>query len=301
MLDVAIAAPTLPAAAASHTHQRSVPVLWHLLSLDAPTVAALWTIFFARSLRVPLPWMIPLVLAAGVWVLYVLDRILDTMRATASPLQANTLRERHYFHARHRKALLLGVAIVLPAALWAGAHYSLFRVQRDMLLLGCFVSAYVIVVHGVGVQAQRRLPKELAVGGIFAAATAIPTAARLTTSLVPALTSTLLFAALCWLNCVSIHRWESRGQPENTLLHEHGSTRWAGRHLTFLATLLALTAFALLLPAALAAIHAIALACGLSALLLLALELTHRRFSALTLRIAADAALLTPLLFLFFL
>ncbi|MHB1022854.1 MAG: hypothetical protein ACYC46_07535 [Acidobacteriaceae bacterium] len=301
MLGVAIAAPTVPSALSSTEQRYSAPALWHLFSLDAPTVAALWTIFFARAMHISLPWIAPAALGAGVWVLYVLDRILDGVRVAQNPLQASALRERHYFHARHRKPFLIGVLCILPTTLWLGFRYSLFSVRRDMLLLSLFVAAYVLVVHGLGEQAQRWLPKELAVGVIFAVATAIPTGARMPAESTPLILGAILFAALCWLNCVAIHHWEELHSGHRQC-KEHCTTRWAGNHLVLASSLLAICAFGMLLmPAARAGTQTIALACMVSALLFVALEKTSHRVPALTLRIAADAALLTPLLLLPFL
>ena len=69
--------------------------LWHLLSLDAPTVAALWTVFVARAVRVELPWNVPVAMFAAVWAIYAADRLLDAGR------QEN-LEARHRFHGVHR-------------------------------------------------------------------------------------------------------------------------------------------------------------------------------------------------------
>ena len=83
---------------------------WHLLSLDAPTVAALWCWAFRRATRLPLaPWL-PLALAMGTWLFYVADRLLD---AQLSPEAA--LRERHRFHDRHRGWFLAIAALVALA------------------------------------------------------------------------------------------------------------------------------------------------------------------------------------------
>ena len=88
--DVALAAPQtnettrIPAALAVH---------WHLLSLDAPTVAALWCWSFARVAHIDLPGEAPLLLALGTWLVYVADRILDGLdRAKHAHM-----RERHHF------------------------------------------------------------------------------------------------------------------------------------------------------------------------------------------------------------
>ena len=50
---------------------------WHLLSLDAPTVAGLWCWAFGRAVRLHLSPRLPVALALGTWLFYVADRLLD--------------------------------------------------------------------------------------------------------------------------------------------------------------------------------------------------------------------------------
>jgi hypothetical protein len=155
---------------------------WHLLSLDAPTVAALWCWAFGRAARLRLaPWL-PLALALGTWLFYVADRLLDARLGSPAELE-----ERHHFHARHRRGLL---AAAVPAALLLGMLVS--RMPPALLAayagLGVLALGYLACVHwpaGRRCRGRRRfppwLPKELAVALLFAAATALPawsTAAR---------------------------------------------------------------------------------------------------------------------------
>jgi len=49
--------------------------LWHLASLDAPTVAVVWTLGFAWAASVRLPPWIPVLLALATWAVYVADRL----------------------------------------------------------------------------------------------------------------------------------------------------------------------------------------------------------------------------------
>ena len=71
--------------------------LWHLTSLDAPTVAVVWTLAFARATGVQLPTWVPLLIALGTWTVYVGDRLLDA-RSGLRSCSFNRLRERHFFH-----------------------------------------------------------------------------------------------------------------------------------------------------------------------------------------------------------
>src|SRR5215475_8453897 len=129
-----------------------VLALWHLLSLDAPTVAALWTWFIARSCRIHLPGVATLAMAVAVWTLYVADRLLDAQLAGREELEA-----RHYFHSHHRFAFLAGIAAasVLLATLLPQLPPEAIRLY---LILGGFVFGYFVIIHAT--ESARRLPKE---------------------------------------------------------------------------------------------------------------------------------------------
>jgi hypothetical protein len=279
--------------------------LWHLLSLDAPTVAALWTWFIARANHVRLPLASPAAMALAVWVLYAADRLLDSRLLDVCPRSGRMhyeLEARHYFHHRHRRAFLIGVAIA--AAVLAALLRNLPAAAIHLYLVeGALLFAWFLVLHGT--HNAHRLPKEIAVGLFFAAATFIPTVSRapfaasaaLRLALVPA---ALLFAALCSLNCLFIYAWEHDASGRSSARQPHPTTRLALRHLTMLAVWIAVAAVALMLFKRLSP-RPIAVACALSALLLLCLDRNRRRFPQIALRAAADLALLTPLALLPFL
>lgn len=293
---MALAAPSISLEARA---RRYAPwELWHLLSLDAPTIAALWTVFFARAANVRLPWIAPMAMATGVWTLYALDRILDSRRAEAGRAHPRELRERHIFHARHQRSFAAAAAILLPLVLLLCLRYVAASVRRDMLLLSLGVAAYFTAVHifsGCGIPARARVPKEIIVGILFACATAIPAWARQPAARPALLLGGLLFAALCWINCVAIEKWEAASPC--ALRHAHATTAWGAARLTRCAAALAIAS---VLAAALApnAARPIAAACALSAAAIFILEKSRGRLSPMKLRIAADAALLSPLLVL---
>ncbi len=79
--------------------------LWHLASLDAPTVAVVWSFAFAWSAGIKLPDWVSALLVLAVWPVYVIDRLLDA-RAGLRSQNLDRLRERHLFHWRHRRLLL---------------------------------------------------------------------------------------------------------------------------------------------------------------------------------------------------
>ena len=98
---MATATPTKPA---TRTPTHSPLALWHLLSLDAPTVAALWTWFIARANHLQLPLSATVAMGLAVWMLYAADRLLDAQSTHHDPLEA-----RHLFHHRHHTAFLIGI------------------------------------------------------------------------------------------------------------------------------------------------------------------------------------------------
>jgi hypothetical protein len=266
--------------------------LWHLLSLDAPTVAAIWTWFIASANHLRLPRAGILAMFLAVWMLYVADRLLDARRLTEHPLDTGVLEARHHFHHRHRGSFLTGLLLASIALAPLLPHLSTVAI-RLYLILGGLVFAYFILIHATN--SAHRLPKEIAVGVCFAAATFIPTVALHPNLRLPLLPSALLLASLCSLNCLFIFAWEH--DSKQTIAHP--ITRLALHYLPQLATALTIVGLSLIywnrhtswpIPAA----------CTLSLVLLQMLH--HRRhFHPTTLRAAADLALTTPLLFLPFL
>jgi hypothetical protein len=268
----------------------SIPEAWHLLSLDAPTVAALWSYFFGRAMHIEIPGHAALLLAIGTWLVYVADRILDGYTA-------RELRPRHEFHARHRTAFLATAVFAGSILTWLIVTRMTANARREDTVLFLIALIYLFLVHNTRGSSQPRLPKELAVGIVFAAATAVPVWSRLSSGRLMLLPGILVFAALCWLNCVAIERWENPGNAKaaSRFTESHPTTIWAANHLRTVAFVFAASTaiLAILQPPS-----AIYLAATISATGLAGIDLYRERFSTMTLRIAADAALLTPLLIL---
>jgi hypothetical protein len=246
---------------------------------------------------------IPLLLALVTWSVYVADRLLDARTGLHNPAQ-HTLRARHRFHWRHRRALL---PMAIAAACAAGAIILAFMPPmaraRDSVLAAAAL-AYFSGVHSA--HKARRLPlhwprafpgKEFLVGVLFTAGCVLPAwhrpdalaapGSRIWVFWIPA----VFFAALAWLNCSCIARWEVVGGPACCEGRRSPLPR-------SLALVLAAIGFLLCLVAA-ASAHprpAFLLAAGAtSALLLALLDGTRDRMMPLALRAAADFVLLTPL------
>lgn len=276
------------------------------MSLDAPTVAAVWSWSIALAAGVHLPWTALLLLVLGTWLVYVADRILDGLLATPS-----ALRERHFFYARHRLKFLIASVPVAVLLLWLIVARMNSVARRDDVAVFSAALIYFCIVHVRGPAAERWLPKELAVGVVFAAATAVPAWSRLPSTgaveaasvRLPLIVVTLFFVALCWLNCVAIEKWERARQTRNDQSRAHSTTRWAQMHLQTLCVAVALSAVLGAIICRMmndqAAIAAIFVASALAAAGLAALDRwhAHGRPSGFGLRVAADAAMLTPLIF----
>ena len=250
-------------------------VYWHLLSLDAPCVAALWTAFLTRQFHTHLPFAATLALALAVWVLYVADRVHDAAKG-------DLLQARHRFHLLYRHQLLLGAVLAgcvvlllltrLPASL-----------RTAWLLLALPLAVYVLAVH---VLHLCRVPKEPLVAVFFATAAALPVLVSGGAAGMALTLAASSFGLVCWLNCAAIARWEGM------LLAADPLTRWLGAHLDAGAWLVAL----LMAPALfMRGSTAVAVASLTAAACLVQLHRKRDLLSPETLRALADAALLTPL------
>ncbi len=232
------------------------------------------------------------VLGIGTWLLYVADRLLD-----ASSPRHPALRERHFFHARHR-TLLLQAAAVAGAVLLGLIGIMPASARLEDTVLFAVAMSYFAAVHLPVLRVRRWFPREIAVGIVFALATAVPawSAADATHAQLTGLV--VIFAGLCSLNCIAIEIWE----------HSAPSTRPIT--VPALSAGVAITAVTLaLVSGSRSAIAVWICAASLaSTMLLFALDRLHRSFTRrnvppedrarflLILRVAADAALLTPLL-----
>ena len=255
---------------------------WHLLSLDAPTVAAVWTWFIARAVGVELGWRDVAAMFVAVWVLYATDRLLDA-RLLGCGTEVSGLEARHWFHHEHRVAFRWGIAIgcvalaaLLPSLM--GAELRLYAV------LGALLAGWFLAIHTAGRVRARPLPKEAVVGVFFAAAVFIPTVARAPWMRGELIVPAVLFGAVCSLNCLFIFAWEHEGMDD---FEAHASTRWAARWVGRMGVGLMVVCFVF-------GGSLITTAVGLSAGLLVAVHLVRGRVERMTLRALADLVLLTP-------
>ncbi len=244
---------------------------WHLLSLDAPTVAVLWMGWMAWQAGVALPSAEFASMFIAVWLLYAADRLLDSRGFVDHAV----LEARHRYHRTHaigfRMTIVL-LSLVLACLLTRMPERELAR----FAVLGALLAGWFVVIHA----GMRGLPKELGVGLFFAAAVAIPAAVRSHAARFPLVREAVLFGVLCWLNCVFIFAWEQAGGAPGS---GHASTHLAARQrVTLSVGLVALAGFA----------GSWMVVAG--ALLLLAFDQARGWFGRTTLRALADVALVVP-------
>ncbi|HUE42330.1 MAG TPA: hypothetical protein VMP12_02150 [Candidatus Sulfotelmatobacter sp.] len=279
---------------------------WNVLSLDAPMVAVAWALVFARAARVRLPGSEVAVLGLVVWLIYTVDRLLDGRpAATASGSSpgmksgadafGSPLRQRHVFHRLYARAIACTAAGVGTFAAILVANQIGERVLEFAVPLGLILVLYMAWVHLGRGRVLARLPKEVAVGGVFAAGVALPVWSRIDSRRWEFFSLAILFAAVCMLNCVAIEEWERVRAHD---LGDHGGRSVAtrvgsGKFAAVLAVCAGLMTPVVQLRGEFSAIGA---AIAVSALLILFLDLVRERISAEALRVLVDVALLLPAL-----
>ena len=277
---------------ASSPHILDVVLWWHLLSLDAPCVAAVWTWFIGRIAHVRLPWTAPAAMFLGVWILYASDRLLDARAGQAALGNPSQLEVRHLFHGAHRNVFFAAIAIAAAALL----PMLITMTPRTLALygvLGMLQIAWFVLIHSLAPGRPDRLPKEFAVGIFFAAAVFLPTVSRMPSLQLSLFPSVAGFACLCSLNCIFIFAWEHPGSDVASSAHQ--TTRVALRFLEPIALSLTLTPVVLALMTR-SMPWQVAAALSLASALLFVLHLLQRVLGRVRLRALADLVLLTPLL-----
>lgn len=260
--------------------------LWHLSSLDAPTVAAAWSLGFAKAAGVQLPGWVPLLLALVTWCVYISDRLMDA-RTAQNAGQIHRLRQRHHFHWQHRRVFFPLTLAAACISAWIVISFMPGGARERNALLALAGLTYFSSVH-IRTTFRALLPKELLVALMFTAGCVLPTIGRAGAVSAAFVVVIAFFAALAWLNCHAIERWESVGET------------FSGLQIHPVAGLLALAG--VLGTVILFAVHScetVLLGAGAaSAVLLALLDGVRGRLTSLALRTAADLVLLTPLVLL---
>ncbi len=266
----------------------------HLLSLDAPLVAVLWQLLFAKALRVHLAPVVTLITASVIWLIYVADRILDSYQAGGGTEEAL----RHRFYRAHRMAFLPAFLTILLVTGWMAYADLGFKTWRDGLLLAAIVGAYFLVVHLSGGRAQKWFPKEIAVAVLFGIGTFMPVGVHVQQLHFRFLFPFLFFLLVLWMNTLIIEYSEWVTLRRRAADRPHESTILVGTHLAAFGAGVGVLALCAIASGWFPLVRPILLGEGLSALGLGLLGWQWRRISSYAVRVTADVLLLTPLLLL---
>jgi len=264
--------------------------LWpNLLSLDAPIVAVLWQALFSRCFHATFDRLAAGLLVLSVWLIYAADRWLDVWRkpsagrtaskptgdTPASHIDTTNEPARHRFYRRYWRAVLPVWIAALAMATWlAWSRLPAVLFERGVALLAA-IAVYFAFVH---FWPRLWWPKEFAVGILFALGTSLSAWGHVRS---PADVATIaLFCMLCWINCAAIEVWEHRGLAE-----------WPVRFAAIAVGLVAVIFLYNQRPILSGAETA-------SAFAFVALDRARHRLSPDALRVLADIALLTPVVFL---
>lgn len=286
------------------SNQRQPWWLWpNLLSLDAPLVAVAWLYMFVRTWHVNyLYWETYLVLGLGVWVIYVLDRLIDQkMGAGHDP----ALGARHAFHEKYRAFFITGIFTAILISVWC----LFFKLPAEIILsyaipgIVLVVSFFVIVITS---ERNAQIPyfRNLIAGLAFGYGTAMMAHASMPMEGVWHLMLSremVAFAVLCMINITAIHTWE------HSRLSDDPDTQ-AADEMSLTIPLVILAGVAMLFAykdnpgmftseelSGTSKPRPFFYAILISSALLYMLNRSQRRFSMDTLRFLADAALVAPL------
>ena len=279
---------------ATRSVSESTPLLWlTVLSLDAPAVAVLWQLLFARSFHVQIGPSITILLALVVWLIYVADRLLDALKAPAQGAEAT----RHLFYRRHLWAFLFPLGAGLAVAAWMSLTQLDAKTFRDGLVILLAVGVYLLVVHLVS-PGRDWLPKEMLVGVLFALGTCFPVWGHMTKGAATLAPAYLLFTALCWMNCAAIEHEEWKRLRGRRFGLPHPWTVWMGRHFGLLSLVAAAASLGFILAGFGRPHWQLLTSELLSALAFALIRYKEDSLSIDQFRVLVDIALFTPLFFL---
>lgn len=272
------------------------PLVWlNVLCLDAPLVAVTWQWFFARNFRVTLPIASRVALFLTAWLIYLIDRLVDSISLPTSSVK--TLREAYCL--RHKNAWIV---LIIMIGLFDVA-FVFCRLDYHVLVPGIIVGLIAIVYLMVNFTFSKlwtAIPlKEVTIGFLFAAGTLLALVPHLwltrsTFDSRPMAVAALMFASLCSLNCMSIAVWErdfDRAHAKHSI-----ATRWRRSDVFVRIFALILAAAALLLGTFKFQPWPLAVCLAISASLLVAVHFVPVARDERT--ALADLVLLTPLAWL---
>ena len=207
-----------PASEPAHA-QRTPWWLWpHVLSLEAPLVAVLWQAALAHAHGIRLTPLLGVGLGLACWVVYLLDRTLDTFAVKS----VTELDMRHVFYHRHRRVLLLGVmppvllllgwmalCVIPEGVLWQAVSLALLvalylaswsaqgsRVTRDVFI-SCAGLGGIMLISRMPLTSGTKFTLSIFVLGVMALSFLRQLDIRMGNVLPKEMTAALLFAMGC--------------------------------------------------------------------------------------------------------
>lgn len=284
----------VPEEAGAQSPSNSTPLLWiTVLSLDAPAVAVLWQMLFARSFQVQLAWSVTVLLALVVWLIYVADRLLDALKAPAEGTEAT----RHIFYRQHLWAFLFPLGGGLVLAAWMAFTQLDAKTFRDGLIILLAVGIYLLAVHLVRPE-REWLPKEMLVGVLFALGTCFPVWERMDSDFASMVGPFLMFTALCWMNCAAIEYEEWTRLRGRRFGQPHPWTVWMGNQFLLISIATGAIALGFVLVEVGGGRWQLSAAELMSALAFALIRYKQESLSIDQFRVLVDIALFTPLFFL---
>ena len=273
----------------AHAECKKTPwwLWWNLFCMDAPTVAGLWAFLFARESGVSTYLPSIAVLVVLVWVIYTSDRVLDARKGA----NRAALKDRHLFCAAHRISLTFLLLVGAAGTLWFAYQYLRREELEAGMILGAIVVVYMICVHAGRPAILPRVPKEVAVGALFAAGTTLPLWSNAFCLSWYAVLVWALFAAVCALNCLAIECWEDNRLGIRWELDPHPFLAWIDPRLSRIAVCLIACSMMVWLNIPDRRYQGGVLGMCIASLLTMLLNSARTRLSCRLLRVLADAAL----------
>ncbi|MFT4175120.1 MAG: hypothetical protein QM627_00555 [Luteolibacter sp.] len=279
------------------SEERPKPV-WlypNLLSLDAPLVAMAWLYIFSKTWGIWRlgyhPTLTYITLALVVWIIYVLDRLLDALMHNEESVRVQA---RHEFHLRHKKKFLMGVGVAAVLALGFGI-FSMPMMIYSYLGVGVLfvIGFFALSLFSNQPSGEISYAKNILAGFAFAYGTAMVAHVHSGFGFFELLRSKELmcFAALCILNILAIDLWEHSSRSRDLEITARDELR-----LTIPLTLLGALSLVFALLDHEFTTRPFYYATLTGAALLQVLNRTRSRFSQEALRVLADVAILVPFL-----
>ena len=187
--------------------------LWpNVTGLDAPTVSVFWQYFFASNYNIKIPFSNYLVLFLVVWVIYSVDRLLDS-RVIRNDENATY---RHRFYYQNFKTLLFITVITSGLTIVLCLTSIPLAVLKFGITISCLVGVYFIHRKWGSGALLGFIPREVFVGMVFAIGSTL--LGHTWTGEVPEAffsISVIGFGVLCSMNCLAISVWEKEEDSFN--------------------------------------------------------------------------------------